>query len=173
MFLAAVPAALSAQTAGGTLELVQELSVSGALAPGLSTARENAAKPFSSQHQVPPAVSHNGPKPPSHQNPGNHNNPGHNNPGNHNGHNNPGNHNGHNNPPVVVHPPSHPVYPPYQPGYNHNPYNPYYPGHPGYIPSGPSHETTSPVVSHPGDFKKALILGAVVLAVVVLLAVLL
>lgn len=172
MFLAAVPAALSAQSVGNTLEMVQDLSISAAVAPGLAVARENAAKPFSSQHQVPPAVGH---QTPGHQNPGNQNNPGHQtppghqNPGHNNpGHNNPGNHNGHQPPPVVVHP-TYPLPPPYHPGYN-DPFNPYNPGHPGYYPpSGPGHQHTSPVVSHPVDAKTALIVTAVVVALVLLL----
>ncbi|MDD2804688.1 MAG: hypothetical protein PHV33_03980 [Elusimicrobiales bacterium] len=159
LIAAAFPAAASAQSATPTLDLVQEVSLSAAAAPGLAQARTEAARPFV--------------KPPQYGQPG-HDNPGHGVP--------------HANPPQPVHPqhPSHPAqpphpvhppnvhpvpppppyHPPHNPGWNPNPYyppNPYPPGY--YPPSGPGHQTTSPVVHHPGSGSKWALIGSVLLVV--------
>lgn len=165
--LAALPAAVSAQTASGTLDMVQGLSVSAASGGSLSAAREDAARPFGSQVHQPQPVN------------GGHYNPGYNNPG----HDNPG-HQGplppshpvqpyHPVTPPSVHP-THPVtppvvnpHPPYYPGYYNDPFN----HHGGYI-GGDTHQHTSPVVS--GPMSKGVLIGTVVaVAAVVLLLVLL
>lgn len=171
LIAAAFPAAVSAQMVTPTLDMVQDLSVSAASSQSLGQARTDAGKPFTAHV----------PAPVGHQQPGQ----GHNNPGNHD---NPGHHNGgpQVNPPYPVHPPQpvHPVHPghpgqppqthpvnppnpyhPYNPGWNPNPYHPgpYNPGY--YPPSGPSHQTTSPVVHHPVSTSTWAIVGAVLLTV--------
>lgn len=160
LLAAAFPAAAAAQVATPTLEMVQDISVSAAMSPDLAKARSEAAKPF--VH----------PPPPGHQT----------------GH--PGNGAPHVNPPHPAHPqhpahpvtPSHPVppqthpyypppptpyHPPQGPGWHPNPYHPPHPYNPPgyYPPQGPGHHDTTPVVHHPGSGSKWAIVGAVLLAV--------
>lgn len=170
--IALFPALASAQTASGTLDMVQTLSVSAASQSGIAAAREEAARPFGSQFNQPVNAGHN-------DNHSGWNNPGHND--NHGGWNNPGhndnhggwdNHGGHPGPvpPPVVHP-VHPVQPPVV-----HPYDPYYPGYhnggyPGHI-GGPTHQQTGPVIT--GHMSAGAVIGVVVgvAALVLLLALL-
>lgn len=62
--LAALPVAVSAQAVTGTLDMVQNLSVSAVSNTDLAKAREDAGKPFSMVVNAPQPVHSSGPKPP-------------------------------------------------------------------------------------------------------------
>ncbi len=165
---AAFPAAVSAQAVSPTLGMVEQVSVSAASNQSLSGARVEAGKPFS-QHVPPPAV---------YQQPGS----AHHDNGVHNGQHHPQpqpthlQHPVHPQPPVVYPPqPYYPPYNPYHPGWDNDPYHPTHPYTPGYYPpypTGPSHETTQPVIHHPVSGSTWAIVGAVALAVLLLVVLL-
>jgi len=168
MVIAALPAGLSAQTAGNTLELVQGLSVSAASSNSLSIARESASKSFLLQMPVPAVVQN----PRGQQKDGYH-------PAPYNGYA-PGHGHASQTPP---HTPG-----PHYPGYHPAPYNGYAPGHghssptpphtpgphyPGYHPApyngyAPGQTHTSPVVSRPVS-KTSVLLVLLSLALLLLL----